>query len=118
MSEDPIFQTETMADVWCKQGRYSEAIRIYAALLEKDPARCDLFEKLAATRKAYEEQEPIDSRTDKLLQQWIEALLLKRHQTDLQAIRPGWTVDPDSSVHSRQRETKTTGNDGHETIRH
>lgn len=93
MSEDPIFQTETMADVWCKQGRYNEAMRIYTTLLEKDPSRAGLSEKFAAVRKAYEDLEPIGSRTDKLLQQWIEALLRKRNQTDIRSIRPDWISD-------------------------
>lgn len=88
MSEDPIFQTETMADVWRKQGRYAEAIRIYATLLEKEPARSDLAEKLAATRSEYERLEPVGLRTGRLLQQWVEALLRLRRQVDIRAIRP------------------------------
>lgn len=88
MSEDSIFQTETMADVWRKQGRYAEAIRIYATLLEKEPARSDLAEKLASTRSEYKNQEPIGFRTGRLLQQWAEALLRLRRQADIRAIRP------------------------------
>jgi hypothetical protein len=88
MSEDPIFQTETMADVWRKQGRYAEAIRIYATLLEKEPARSDLAEKLAATRSEYACLEPVGLRTGRLLQQWVEALLRLRRQVDIRAIRP------------------------------
>lgn len=88
MSMDTIFETETMADVWRKQGRYAEAIRIYAILLEKEPARSDLAEKLAATRSEYGRLDPVDLRTGRILQQWIEILLRFKRQTDIRAVRP------------------------------
>lgn len=86
MIQDEMFQTETMADILRKQGRSADAIRIYEVLLKKDPARSDLAEKLAATRKRLQQGGSFGDRTDRLLRKWIEAILLERHVTRMRRL--------------------------------
>lgn len=86
MIQDEVFQTETMADILRKQGRFVDAIRIYEALLQKDPSRTDIAEKLSATRNGLKQGGSFSDRTDRLLKKWIEAILLEKHLARMKRI--------------------------------
>jgi len=94
MIQDEVFQTETMADILRKQGRTADAIRIYEALLEKDPSRTDLAEKLAATRKSLQQGGSFSDRTDRLLMKWIEAILREQHLSRMRRLLSDSTPPP------------------------
>ncbi len=82
MAEEQEFETETMAGIYANQGHYGKAIEIYRRLLEQDPDRMDLKDKLLRieSKKKYEDENRL---ADKI-SEWLD-LLMK--QKKLQALK-------------------------------
>ncbi len=79
MAEEQEFETETMAGIYANQGHYGKAIEIYRRLLEQDPDRMDLKDKLLRieSKKKYEDENRL---ADKI-SEWLD-LLMKRKKLE------------------------------------
>ncbi len=73
------FQTETMAQIYWKQGRKEKALEIYRELLARDPENKDLQERLASLSKTLEEEKKLAQKQKIIsqLEKWLAALSLK-----------------------------------------
>ncbi len=73
MIKDELFYTITMAKVCADQGKYSEALKIYRYLLEKEPDNRVIAESIIETQKVYYENSSkilID-----LFSQWFKLII-------------------------------------------
>ncbi len=79
MAEEQEFETETMAGIYANQGHYGKAIEIYRRLLEQDPDRTDLKDKLRRieSKKKYEDE----NRLAEKFSEWLD-LLMKRKKLE------------------------------------
>ena len=86
MSQQHQIQTATMARIYTEQGHYRKAADIYRHLLEADPSRQDIADKLSeveAMQQAASQSEKKDLAP--LLRQWIR--LAVRHRQVQQLLR-------------------------------
>lgn len=80
--EEKTFQTETLAQIYLKQGRKEKALEIYRELLAREPENNYLQEKyatlakdLAAEKKLVQRQKVIDQ-----LEKWLAVVSLREKQ--------------------------------------
>lgn len=73
------FQTETMAQIYWKQGRKEKALEIYRELLAREPENKDLRERFAYLSKTLEEEKKLAQKQKIIgqLEKWLAALSLK-----------------------------------------
>ncbi|MGQ9693392.1 MAG: tetratricopeptide repeat protein [Thermodesulfobacteriota bacterium] len=73
------FQTETMAQIYWKQGRKEKALEIYRELLARDPENKDLRERYSSLEKKWEEEKKLAQRQKVIdqLEKWLATLSLK-----------------------------------------
>jgi len=69
---DTTFYTETMAKIFVDQGNLEKAADIYRYLLERDPARGDIADKLFRLAAANTKS---SDRTVVLFREWIDLVL-------------------------------------------
>ena len=67
------FVTETMAELYLKQGHREEALRVYRALLEKRPGDAALLAKIASL-----EPKPVPARTGPTIREMLHVIALRR----------------------------------------
>ena len=58
-------RTQTLAEIYARQGHYAEACEIYEALLAERPEDGDLTERLTQLKVAWEDQREGESRRDR-----------------------------------------------------
>ena len=73
------FQTETMAQIYWKQGRKEKALEIYRELVNRDPANKDLRERFTALAKTFAEEKNLAQKQKVIeqLEKWLAAISLK-----------------------------------------
>jgi len=73
------FQTETMAQIYWKQGRKEKALEIYRELMVRDPENKDLRERFTALAKTLEEEKKLAQKQKVIeqLEKWLAAIPLK-----------------------------------------
>ena len=85
MTEEQEFETETMAGIYASQGHYGKAIDIYRRLLEQDPDRSDLQDKLLRieSKKKYEDE----TRLADKLSEWLDLIMKQKKLEALKQLK-------------------------------
>lgn len=75
MSKDPAIYTQTMANVFFRQGHFDRAIEIYRYLLKRNPHQTDLLDALNEAEQCYEDQKSGNAKDlPALVSEWIELM--------------------------------------------
>ena len=85
MADDQKFETETMAGIYASQGHYRKAIEIYRRLLEQQPERNDLKDKLLRieSKQKYEDENRLAAK----FSEWIDLLMNQKKLDTLKKLR-------------------------------
>ncbi len=85
MADDQKFETETMAGIYASQGHYRKAIELYRRLLEQQPERSDLEDKLLRIedKQKYEDENRLTAK----FSEWIELLMNHKKLDTLKKLR-------------------------------
>ena len=85
MADDQKFETETMAGIYASQGHYRKAIEIYRRLLEQQPERSDLEDKVLRieSKQKYEDENRLAAK----FSEWIDLLMNHKKLDSLKKLR-------------------------------
>jgi pentatricopeptide repeat protein len=77
------FQTDTLAEIYIKQGRLDRALSVYQEILAREPENALVWEKVDALRKRVEGDQKVASQKKMLshLEQWLAAVSRKDDST-------------------------------------
>ena len=88
MSEKLDIYTETMANVYARQGHWDKVVEIYRHLLTEEPERLDYADSLAEAEAKIKDIEPkIPEKLVPLFREWIDLLFKSEEIQKLKKLR-------------------------------
>ena len=82
MNKDDVFNTRTMAKVYCDQGNFDKASEIYRHLLEREPGRQDLLDAISEVEK-----KRFNTKSDDLTELFIRWIYLLLECNNIQKLK-------------------------------
>jgi tetratricopeptide (TPR) repeat protein len=75
-AEDP-FETETLADLYIRQGEWSRGVAIYQRLLDKDPGNDSLRIKIRESDRPFQDPQKPQTTSVQRLESWLERIQVR-----------------------------------------